>query len=101
MTLAALAMEAAHSSDPTVYVNYVTQVTDLGSGKTTCYTYADCSKLLKAGTKIKYEGLASALVFNKYHRVTADFGVYIPPTTNSGQPTYVATIKGTDLVPLI
>lgn len=101
VTLAALAMEAAHSSDPTVYVNYVTQVTDLGSGKTTCYTYADCSKLLKAGTKIKYEGLASALVFNKYHRVTADFGVYIPPTTNTGQPVQVAVIKGTDLVPLI
>lgn len=101
VTLAALAMEAAKSSDPTVYVKYVNQVTDLGSDKTECFTYADCSKLLKAGTKIKYTGLASPLVYNQFHRVTADFGVYKPPTTNSGQPTYVATIKATDLVPLI
>lgn len=101
VTLAALAMEAAHSSNPEVYVKYVTQVTDPGNDKTTCYTYADCSKALKSGKKIKYEGLASPLIFNKYHRVTSDFGVYKPPTTNSGQPTLLDTIKAADLVPLI
>jgi ABC-type branched-subunit amino acid transport system substrate-binding protein len=101
VNIAALAMEAAHSSDPTVYVKYVNQVTDLGSGKTTCFTYATCSALLKAGTKIKYQGLASPDVYNQYHRVTADFGAYTPPTTNSGQPVQVAVIPGTALVPLI
>ena len=40
---------------------------------TQCYTYAACYTLIKAGTKINYEGASGPLDYNQYHNV---FGPY-------------------------
>lgn len=73
VVIAALAMTAAHSTDPTVYRPYITKVSN--SPGTKCYTYASCVSLLKAGTKINYQGASGPEDFNKYHNVFSDFTV--------------------------
>jgi len=40
---------------------------------TQCYTYASCLSLIKAGTKINYEGASGPLDYNQYHNT---FGPY-------------------------
>ena len=40
---------------------------------TQCYTYASCLSLIKAGTKINYEGAIGPLDYNQYHNT---FGPY-------------------------
>lgn len=100
VTLAALSMIAAHSNDPTVYVNYVTQVTALNPSATTCYTFATCASLLNQGQKIKYLGVSSPLVFNQYHRVSSDFGFYRPPSATGQSPVLLGIIPALKLVGL-
>lgn len=100
VTLAALSMIAAKSNDPAVYVKSVTQITDLASDATTCYTFVTCSALLKQGQKIKYWGVSSPLVFNQYHRVSGDFGIYKPPSANGQSPALLDTIPAVKLVGL-
>jgi branched-chain amino acid transport system substrate-binding protein len=75
MMVAALAMDAAHSTDPTVYKNYVTQVTTPGSGIQTVYSYADGAKLLSEGKRIKYFGIGSPMTYNANHDITTSFAV--------------------------
>jgi ABC-type branched-subunit amino acid transport system substrate-binding protein len=71
--ISALAMTAAHSTDPEVWVNYVTKVSNPpGTG---CYTYASCVALLKAGKKINYEGATGPEDFNAYHNTFSGFAV--------------------------
>ncbi len=97
VTTTALAIEAAHSSDPSVFQPYVDQVTSSASGHTSCVSYADCSKLLLAGQKIKFIGVATPLEFNQYHRVSADNGVYKLPTSASEQSTLLVTIPAAEI----
>lgn len=75
MTVEALAMVAAHSTDPTVYSKYVLAVTAAGSGKTNVYSFGQGAKLLAQGKQIKYVGVGSPMVYNSYHRVTGGFAV--------------------------
>ncbi len=65
--VAALAMTAAKSSDPKVFVNYITQVSNPPG--TMVYNYADGVKLLQQGQKINYEGASGPMDFNQNHRV--------------------------------
>lgn len=71
--ISALAMTAAHSTDPTKWVNDVTKVSN-GPG-TKCYTYASCVALLNKGTKINYEGATGPEDFNQYHNTFSGFAV--------------------------
>jgi len=96
-TLGALAIEAAGSSDPTVFQPFVDDVTSSATGHTPCDTYQACSALLKAGKKIKFSGVATALEFNQYHRVAADFGVYQPPLTATEAGTLLSTIPAAEV----
>ncbi|MGH9059610.1 MAG: ABC transporter substrate-binding protein, partial [Acidimicrobiales bacterium] len=70
---AALAMTAAKSTDPKVWYNKVTTVTNPPGTK--CYTYSSCVDLLKAGTKINYEGATGPEDFNQYHNVAGEWSV--------------------------
>lgn len=63
----ALAMTAAHSTDPTVVSNYITKVTAPGPGKEVVYTYASGVTALKAGKKIQYIGPAGPMLFDQWH----------------------------------
>lgn len=71
--IASLAMTAAHSTDPKVWVNYVTKVSDPPG--TACYTYASCVALLKQGKQINYEGATGPEDFNSYHNTFSGFAV--------------------------
>jgi ABC-type branched-subunit amino acid transport system substrate-binding protein len=67
----ALAIDKANSiSGPDINAA-MTEVTNPPG--TQCYTYATCLALIKAGTKINFDGASGPLDFNKYHNV---FGPY-------------------------
>jgi hypothetical protein len=43
---------------------------------TACYTYASCLALLKAGTKINYEGASGDLDYNQYNNTFGPYGAF-------------------------
>jgi branched-chain amino acid transport system substrate-binding protein len=63
----ALAMDAAKSTDGSVYNNYITQVTAPGSGKQVVYTYPAGMAALAAGHQIQYVGASGPILFNSFH----------------------------------
>jgi len=69
---AALAIDQAGSTDgPKINAAMVAVTNPPG---TQCADYASCLRLLRAGTKIKYEGASGSLIYNKYHNVFGTFG---------------------------
>jgi ABC-type branched-subunit amino acid transport system substrate-binding protein len=71
--IACLAMTAANSTDPTVWVNYIPQVANPPGVQV--YTYAEGVAALKAGKKINYEGASGHDDFNQYHNVAGSWDV--------------------------
>ncbi|NMP24120.1 ABC transporter substrate-binding protein [Sulfobacillus harzensis] len=71
----ALAMDAAHSTNPTVYVKYIRKVTDNPSGQVVT-NYAQGAKLLKEGKQISYQGAVGPLKFNQYNWPTEGFDLF-------------------------
>ena len=69
--IASLAMTAAGSSDPKVWVPMVTKVANPPGEMV--YTYADGVAALKAGKEINYEGAVGSDDFNQYHNVFSDY----------------------------
>ena len=63
----ALAMDAANSTDGSVYNNYIMKVTAPGPGKQVVYSYAAGLAALKAGHQIQYIGASGPILFNTYH----------------------------------
>ncbi len=62
---------------------------------TQCYTYKDCLKLLKAGSKINYEGTSGDLNYNQYHNVFGPYGAF--QVNLSGQEQQVMLLSAPDL----
>lgn len=71
--IAALAMTAAKSTDPAVWVHKITTVAN-PPGQL-CYTYATCLAGLKAGKKINFDGSSGPDDFNQYHNVFGGWDV--------------------------
>lgn len=71
--MSALAMTAANSTNPKVWVNKITDVTNPPGTK--CYTYSSCLTLLKSHKKINYEGATGPEDFNTYHNTFSGFSV--------------------------
>jgi ABC-type branched-subunit amino acid transport system substrate-binding protein len=71
--IAALAMTEAHSTDPSVWVNDIINVSNPPG--TMCYTYASCVALIKQGKKINYQGATGPEDFNSYHNTFSGFAV--------------------------
>jgi ABC-type branched-subunit amino acid transport system substrate-binding protein len=63
----ALAMDAAKSTDGSVYNNYIMKVSAPGPGKQVVYTYAAGKAALAAGHQIQYIGASGPILFNQYH----------------------------------
>ncbi len=63
----ALAMDAAKSTDGSVYNSYIMRVTAPGAGKQVVYTYPAGVAALKAGHQIQYVGASGPILFNTYH----------------------------------
>ena len=73
VVIAALAMDAAKSSSPSVWVHYIEKVSNPPG--TDCYSYPSCLALLNQGKKINYQGASGNENFNKYHNVFTSFEV--------------------------
>lgn len=63
----ALAMDAAKSTDGSVYNKYIMQVSAPGPGKQVVYTYAAGEAALAAGHQIQYIGASGPVLFDQYH----------------------------------
>jgi len=100
MMAVALAMNAAHSTKPTVFNKYISQVTNPGPGKVVVYTYAQGVKELKAGKQIQYYGASGLIDFNQCHN---SFGNQEAVGSNgSSQPVKLGTVtaKQIEAVPV-
>ncbi len=73
VVISALAMTAAHSTNPVVWRPFIKKVAN-GPG-VAVYTYAQGVKELNAGKSINYQGASGNENFNKYHNVFSDFTV--------------------------
>jgi len=71
--IAALAMTAAKTTNPAVWINKIISVSNPPGTK--CYFYSQCVPLLNAGKKINYEGATGPEDFNAYHNVFGDWNI--------------------------
>jgi hypothetical protein len=71
----ALAMDAAHSTSPSVYNRYVTKVTAPSSGATIVHTYAAGKAALAQGKRIQYVGAVGPVHFNRWHNAGNAFAI--------------------------
>jgi neutral amino acid transport system substrate-binding protein len=71
VVIASLAMTAAKSTNPKVWVKDIVKVTNPPGAQ--CSTYAACVRLIKKGKKINYQGASGDDDFNKYHNVFSGF----------------------------
>src|ERR1700674_629428 len=62
---------------------------------TQCYTYKTCLDLIKAGTKINYEGASGPLDYNQYNNVFGPYGAW--QQTLAGQQQIVQTMTAAQL----
>ena len=75
VVIAALAMDAAHSTKPSVYDTYITKVTSPASGATIVHTYAQGKAALAAGKHIQYVGATGPVIFNQWHNAGNQFAI--------------------------
>ena len=73
VSITALAMNEAHSTNPSVYNKFVVKVTAPAHGATVVHTYAEGLAALKAKKTIQYVGASGPLVFDKYHSAGRSF----------------------------
>src|ERR1700737_1114377 len=89
----ALAVVKANSINGPDINSAMTQVTNPPG--TQCYTYKSCLDLLKAGTKINYDGASGPLDYNQYHNVFGPYGAW--QQTLAGQQQLVQTMTAAQL----
>lgn len=73
VVIACLAITAAKSTDPTVWINYVTKVANPPGQVVT--NYAEGVAALKAGKKINYDGASGKDDYNQYHNVAGGWDI--------------------------
>jgi ABC-type branched-subunit amino acid transport system substrate-binding protein len=93
--MAALAMQASHSTDPKVANNWIPKITEPGHGKTIVYSYAAGVKALKAGKHIQYVGAAGPIKFDKWHNSFPDQAMQ--KVNVNGAPTSSVTIPAAEI----
>ena len=83
----ALADDYAKTTDGTTVAHDMSKVTNPPG--TACYTYASCLALIKAGTKINYEGASGDLNYNQYNNTFGPYGAFKVNTAGVEQQAYV------------
>jgi ABC-type branched-subunit amino acid transport system substrate-binding protein len=63
---------------------------------TQCYTYKTCYDLIKAGTKINYEGASGPIDYNNYHNVFGPYAAFQQDPA-SGQQVQIQVLSAADL----
>ena len=93
----ALAMTAAHSTKPSVYNNFIINVTKPRQGAVVVHTYAEGVAALKSGKQIQYIGASGAFPFNAHH---SSPGIYADVLPSNGDQ-LVGTIPTQTLSKLV
>lgn len=83
----ALADDYAKTTDGTTVAHDMAKVTNPPG--TACYTYATCLSLIKAGTKINYEGASGSLDYNTYNNTFGPYGAFQATASGLEQQAYV------------
>ncbi len=78
----ALAMVAAKSTTPSVYNNYIINVTRPRTGAVVVHTYAQGVQELKAGKQIQYIGASGSFPFNAHHASPGIYADVLPASGN-------------------
>ena len=89
----ALADSYAKTTNGTTVARDMTKVTNPPG--TACFTYVSCLRLLKAGTKINYEGASGSLDYNKYNNTFGPYGAF--QATTSGLEKQVTVMSASAL----
>src|SRR6266478_2801298 len=89
----ALADTYAKTTSGTTVAHDMTKVTNPPG--TMCFTYASCVNLLKAGTKINYQGASGSLDYNKYNNTFGAYGAF--QATPAGVETQVSVMTASAL----
>src|ERR1700730_6846362 len=79
----ALAIDKANSITGIDINNAMMSVTNPPG--TQCYTYKTCLDLLKAGTKINYDGASGPLDYNQFHNVFGPYAAFQPHASTRPQ----------------
>jgi ABC-type branched-subunit amino acid transport system substrate-binding protein len=90
----ALAIDKANSINGPDINAAMTSVTNPPG--TQCYTYAACLALIKAGTKINYEGASGPLDYNQYHNVFGPYAAF-QQDPGTGQQVQIQVLSAADL----
>ena len=98
VTIMALAMLKAHSTNPRVYNSAVMSVTEPGPGKTVVYSFAQGKQALAKGRSIQYIGAGGPVVFNQWHNNTERFSAV--GYTSSGGSRVAGVLSGSELAKL-
>jgi ABC-type branched-subunit amino acid transport system substrate-binding protein len=85
----ALANAYAKTLDGTTVAHDMTKVTNPPG--TACYTYSTCLALLKAGTKINYEGASGNLDYNQYNNTFGPYAAFQATAAGTEQQVYLMT----------
>jgi ABC-type branched-subunit amino acid transport system substrate-binding protein len=83
----ALADDYAKTTNGTTVVHDMTKVTNPPG--TACYTYAACLALLKAGTKINYQGASGDLDYNQFNNTFGPYGAFKATASGLEQQAFV------------
>jgi branched-chain amino acid transport system substrate-binding protein len=75
VVIMALAMDAAHSSAPSVYNRFITKVTAPSAGATVVHSYSAGKAALAKGKHIQYVGAVGPLHFNRWHNAGNAFAI--------------------------
>ncbi|MGH7642906.1 MAG: ABC transporter substrate-binding protein [Candidatus Dormibacteria bacterium] len=94
----ALAMNAAKSTNPVVFNNYIAAVSNPGKGKTVVYSYAQGVAALNAGKHIQYFGATGLIDFNKYHNSFGNQEAVTESTSGSTVNLGTVTVKAIEAV---
>ncbi len=89
----ALADAYAKTTNGTTVARDMTKVTNPPG--TACFTYSTCLKLLKAGTKINYEGASGSLDYNNFHNTFGPYAAY--QATTAGVEKQIAVMSASVL----
>jgi branched-chain amino acid transport system substrate-binding protein len=90
----ALAIDKANSIVGTDINDAMTTVTTPPG--TQCYTYKTCYDLIKAGTKINYDGASGPLDYNSFHNVFGPYAAF-QQDPGTGQQVQVQLLSAADL----
>jgi branched-chain amino acid transport system substrate-binding protein len=75
VNIVALAMLAAHSTDPAVFNSHIQSITAPSPGAVKVYSFAQGKAALAKHERIQYVGASGVLDFNKWHNSNGDFEV--------------------------